>query len=275
MEVDWTAALLSLGVGLGLASAAGLRVFVPLLLLGIAASLGWLPLTSGFEWLTSGPALTALAVATILENQRLLHSVGGQSARPAGGSPRSRRRHPCYGSRDHRAAARDSLGTRHRRRWRNGGARAGAYVICAAQEHGDNGRRGQLNPCDAGTARFTVDISCRHRPAGGRAPVRFRRRARCPPGRATALSTLDCDYGAAVTRLAASGSRRTRALRARRSARASGNDEPGSRKAARTTWAFVPPTAATMTSSAAASVGNVSVNRRAGGLGAAVSAATH
>jgi hypothetical protein len=67
MEIDWGHAVLSLGVGVGLAAAAGLRVFVPLLLLGLAARAGWLPLTESFVWLASGPALTALAVATVLE----------------------------------------------------------------------------------------------------------------------------------------------------------------------------------------------------------------
>jgi hypothetical protein len=60
-------AFLSLGVGIGLAAATGLRVFLPLLLLGGAARMGFLPLTGGFEWLESGWGLTALGVATILE----------------------------------------------------------------------------------------------------------------------------------------------------------------------------------------------------------------
>lgn len=67
MAIDWTGAVLSLGVGVGLATAAGLRIFLPLLLLGLAAHLGWLPLTDGFAWLASPPALTALAAATALE----------------------------------------------------------------------------------------------------------------------------------------------------------------------------------------------------------------
>ncbi len=67
MEWTWLQVVLSLGVGLGLAAAAGLRVFLPLLVLGSAARLGWLPLTSGFEWLASGVGLGALGVATILE----------------------------------------------------------------------------------------------------------------------------------------------------------------------------------------------------------------
>ena len=67
MDVVWTDAVLSLGVGLGLAAAAGLRVFLPLLVLGIAARFGGLPLVSGFEWLASWPGLTALGAAMILE----------------------------------------------------------------------------------------------------------------------------------------------------------------------------------------------------------------
>lgn len=67
MEPVWVEAVLSVAVGLGLAAAAGLRVFVPLLVLGGAARLGWLPLANGFEWLASGSGLATLSVATILE----------------------------------------------------------------------------------------------------------------------------------------------------------------------------------------------------------------
>jgi len=63
----WTDALLSVGVGIGLAAAAGLRVFLPLLVLGIAARLDWIPLAGGFEWVSSPAAIAALACATVLE----------------------------------------------------------------------------------------------------------------------------------------------------------------------------------------------------------------
>jgi hypothetical protein len=65
--VDWTAAFVSLGVGLGLAAATGLRVFLPLLVLGAAANAGWVPLSEGFAWLAAWPTLIALATATALE----------------------------------------------------------------------------------------------------------------------------------------------------------------------------------------------------------------
>jgi uncharacterized protein DUF4126 len=67
MDPGWGEAVLSVGVGLGLAAAAGLRVFLPLLMLGAAARLGWLPLVDGFDWLASTSGLTALGVASILE----------------------------------------------------------------------------------------------------------------------------------------------------------------------------------------------------------------
>ncbi|MCU0623334.1 MAG: DUF4126 domain-containing protein [Gemmatimonadaceae bacterium] len=59
--------LLSLAVGLGLASAAGLRVFVPVLAAAVAGARGLLPLDPSFWWLTSTPALLALGTATVLE----------------------------------------------------------------------------------------------------------------------------------------------------------------------------------------------------------------
>jgi len=54
-------------LGLGLAAACGFRVFVPLLLAGLAAHFGRLPLAGGFEWLGSTPALITFGSATILE----------------------------------------------------------------------------------------------------------------------------------------------------------------------------------------------------------------
>lgn len=59
--------VLAIGLGLGLAAAAGMRVFVPLLALGLAARAGMVPLASGFDWLAGTPALVALGSATMLE----------------------------------------------------------------------------------------------------------------------------------------------------------------------------------------------------------------
>jgi hypothetical protein len=58
--------ILSISAGLGLAAAAGFRVFVPLLVVSIASRMG-LPLSAEFAWLASTPALVALSVATVCE----------------------------------------------------------------------------------------------------------------------------------------------------------------------------------------------------------------
>jgi hypothetical protein len=62
-----TEILLSLLVGVGLSAACGFRVFVPLLVMSIAALSGHLTLAPGFDWIGTYPALLAFAVATMLE----------------------------------------------------------------------------------------------------------------------------------------------------------------------------------------------------------------
>ena len=59
--------LISFALGLGLAAAAGLRVFVPLLALGLASRHGYVELSAGFQWLASSPALIAFGTATVVE----------------------------------------------------------------------------------------------------------------------------------------------------------------------------------------------------------------
>lgn len=56
-------------LGLGLASATGLRTFLPLLMLALAAKFGWfgVRLIDQMEWLVSWPAIAALATATVAE----------------------------------------------------------------------------------------------------------------------------------------------------------------------------------------------------------------
>jgi hypothetical protein len=67
MDVTWTEGILSLAIGIGLAAATGMRVFVPLLVLGVTARMEWLPLSAGFQWLSTWPAIIALAIAAVLE----------------------------------------------------------------------------------------------------------------------------------------------------------------------------------------------------------------
>jgi len=59
--------VLSIALGIGLSAACGFRVFVPLLIMSIAAYTGNLTLSSGFEWIGSLPALIAFGTATVLE----------------------------------------------------------------------------------------------------------------------------------------------------------------------------------------------------------------
>ena len=59
--------LVSVAIGLGLAAAAGFRVFVPLLALGLASRQGLVALAPGFEWVASPPALIAFGTATVVE----------------------------------------------------------------------------------------------------------------------------------------------------------------------------------------------------------------
>jgi hypothetical protein len=59
--------LFSVALGIGLAAATGFRVFIPLLVAGLAARAGWVPLTDSFAWLQSTPALVALGTAAVLE----------------------------------------------------------------------------------------------------------------------------------------------------------------------------------------------------------------
>lgn len=62
-----TQGLLAFFIGIGLSATCGFRVFVPLLGLSIAHQVGHVALAHGFEWIGSWPALTAFAVATLLE----------------------------------------------------------------------------------------------------------------------------------------------------------------------------------------------------------------
>lgn len=59
--------LTSLFVGLGLAAACGFRIFVPFLVMSVAAHSGYLELGGSFQWIATTPALVAFASATILE----------------------------------------------------------------------------------------------------------------------------------------------------------------------------------------------------------------
>jgi len=58
---------MSICLGLGLAAACGFRIFVPLLVMSVASSTGFLTLGDSFEWIGSLPAMIAFGAATVLE----------------------------------------------------------------------------------------------------------------------------------------------------------------------------------------------------------------
>jgi hypothetical protein len=57
----------SILLGIGLSASAGFRVFVPLLVASVAGKLGWLPLTDGFQWMSSWTAIICFGTATLIE----------------------------------------------------------------------------------------------------------------------------------------------------------------------------------------------------------------
>jgi hypothetical protein len=59
--------LIGVALGIGLAAATGFRIFVPLLIAGLAARFGYLPLGDGFQWLASTAALLTLGTAAVFE----------------------------------------------------------------------------------------------------------------------------------------------------------------------------------------------------------------
>jgi hypothetical protein len=57
----------SIALGIGLATAVGFRVFLPLLVTSVVAYTGHLHLSSGFAWVGSLPAMIMFAVAAVAE----------------------------------------------------------------------------------------------------------------------------------------------------------------------------------------------------------------
>ncbi|GHT17384.1 hypothetical protein FACS189429_1320 [Bacteroidia bacterium] len=59
--------VLSVLIGVGLAAAAGFRVFLPMFVASLAAHFGWLDFGESFQWLSGMPALIVTGVATFVE----------------------------------------------------------------------------------------------------------------------------------------------------------------------------------------------------------------
>jgi len=59
--------ILSLFIGIGLATATGFRVFLPLFFVSLASYFHWIPLQDNWNWLATLPALLILGVAMVFE----------------------------------------------------------------------------------------------------------------------------------------------------------------------------------------------------------------
>ena len=57
----------ALMAGIALSAASGLRVFIPILALGLAGRLEWLPVSEQFAWMSSDLALLIVGIAALLE----------------------------------------------------------------------------------------------------------------------------------------------------------------------------------------------------------------
>ncbi|HBH12835.1 MAG: Uncharacterized protein XD91_1402 [Clostridiales bacterium 38_11] len=58
---------LNILIGIGLAATCGFRIFIPLLVMGMANKVGYLELSQGFAWIGSYPALVIFGIATVVE----------------------------------------------------------------------------------------------------------------------------------------------------------------------------------------------------------------
>lgn len=84
--------IVSILLGVSLASAVGFRIFVPLLIMSLASMSGFLSLSSGFEWIGTFPALIVFIVASLFEIaayfipffDNLLDTIAGPTAVVAG-----------------------------------------------------------------------------------------------------------------------------------------------------------------------------------------------
>lgn len=57
----------AIAIGVGLSASCGFRVFVPMLIASIAAKMNIFPVTEGFQWLASWPAIISFGTATAAE----------------------------------------------------------------------------------------------------------------------------------------------------------------------------------------------------------------
>lgn len=62
-----TEIFINLLLGLSLATAVGFKIFIPFLIMSLAANFGYFDLFSDFEWIGTFPALITFGIASIFE----------------------------------------------------------------------------------------------------------------------------------------------------------------------------------------------------------------
>src|SRR5678815_433571 len=67
MMANWSELAIAAALGIGLAACAGLRAWLPLLMAGVAARLGWLELGHSFAFLSTNKALIIFGLASVVE----------------------------------------------------------------------------------------------------------------------------------------------------------------------------------------------------------------
>lgn len=65
--MEYQEIIITVLMGISLAACAGLRAFLPLLVVSVAGKTGFIQLGSGFEWLSSWPAIIVFSVAVLFE----------------------------------------------------------------------------------------------------------------------------------------------------------------------------------------------------------------
>lgn len=59
--------VISITLAIGLAASCGFRIFVPMLVIGVASRVDYVALAEGFDWVSGTPALIVFAIATVVE----------------------------------------------------------------------------------------------------------------------------------------------------------------------------------------------------------------
>lgn len=66
-NIPYFSYVISAFIGIGLATATGFRVFLPMFIVSLASYFNWIPMNEQFEWLAGLPTLITTGIATVAE----------------------------------------------------------------------------------------------------------------------------------------------------------------------------------------------------------------